>query len=630
MAMQQVAVQPRESGGPEEARIVEQHDVIGAFGDIAAAIGDGMEQGDLLRLIARRACEQMRIARCSIYLRDEETLLFRGQAGYGRRDDYVIPDAEERVKRLVAGGPADGFTQEIVATLRPVVVADAAHDPRPVQSTMRLWGIRSMLGVPMLARGTIVGIIFLDDGERARRFTQADSDLASTFADMAAVVIAQAQMRDELRSQLRTVAQQNDLLRRAAAMDDRFTNLVLNGSNIAEITATVAELTGKPCDVYDQAGHRLAHALPTGFEGATMPEVLGPAFRDLPPVRAALDAIGERASGVIGPLPDVGLRHRFLLAPIMTRDAAWGTLVIMETGSRFRALDTHVARRAAINVSLEMSAERRAIRAEWDARVALIGELIRGTGDMVAIRRRAEYLSFDLEAPRAVCLINADRPPASGLMPTAEQVAGAFAADGEPGEVLTTTDATEGILVVLELDPDEPRPRALARVRHRLEAVLTTLVPDLRVAAAVSNVCLRPEDYPKAHQQSRQVMDCIRTLVDGDGPIVLTVADLGAGRLLLSYASREEVDRFIEDALGPLIDQPRQMLNDLLETVRVYFATSRSVRHAARGLEVHENTIRYRLAKVEELTGLAIGSDADDELTAQTALLALRLRHWSA
>jgi sugar diacid utilization regulator len=628
MVMRIDALERAGADGPAEAWIADQHDVIGAFGDIAAAIGDGMEQEELLRLIARRACEQLRIARSSIYLRDEKTGLFRGEAGFGRRDDYVIPDAEARVKRLVCGGAADGFTQEIVATLRPVVVADALHDPRPVHSTMRLWGIRSMLGVPMLARGEIVGIIFVDDGERARRFTTAECELASTFADMAAVVIAQAQMRDELRSQLRTVAQQNDLLRRAAAMDDRFTNLVLDGSNIAEITATVAELTGKPCDVYDQAGRRLARALPVGFEGGTVPEVLSPAFRELAPVKAALDAIGGRASGVIGPLPDVGLRHRFLLAPIMTRDAAWGTLVVMEAGSRFRSLDMHVARRAAINVSLELSAERRAVRAEWDARVALVGELIRGSDDVTSIRRRAEYLSVDLDAPHAVCLITADRLPASCLMPTAEQIAAAFAADGESGEVLAT-GVTEGILVVVGLDPGQPRPRALAGVRRRAEAVLGTLAPTLRVAAAVSNACLRPEDYPKAHQQARQVMDCIRTLVDVDGPVVLTVTDLGAGRLLLASAGREEVDRFIDDALGPLIDQTVPMLNDLLETVRVFFATTRSVRRTARELEVHENTIRYRLGRIEELTGLAIASDPDDQLTAQTALLALRLRNWN-
>jgi DNA-binding PucR family transcriptional regulator len=67
-------------------------------------------------------------------------------------------------------------------------------------------------------------------------------------------------------------------------------------------------------------------------------------------------------------------------------------------------------------------------------------------------------------------------------------------------------------------------------------------------------------------------------------------------------------------------------LADVLATLEVFFENSRSVRRAARCLGVHENTIRYRLARIKELTGLAIGSDANDELTAHLALLILRMQ----
>jgi hypothetical protein len=49
------------------------------------------------------------------------------------------------------------------------------------------------------------------------------------------------------------------------------------------------------------------------------------------------------------------------------------------------------------------------------------------------------------------------------------------------------------------------------------------------------------------------------------------------------------------------------------------------VRCCAHALGVHENTVRYRLARVERLTGLCVCADASDQLTVQLGLLVLRL-----
>jgi hypothetical protein len=51
-----------------------------------------------------------------------------------------------------------------------------------------------------------------------------------------------------------------------------------------------------------------------------------------------------------------------------------------------------------------------------------------------------------------------------------------------------------------------------------------------------------------------------------------------------------------------------------------------SIRGSAAALDVHENTIRYRLSRVEELTGLAIMHDPDAQLRARLSLLVLMLK----
>ncbi len=50
------------------------------------------------------------------------------------------------------------------------------------------------------------------------------------------------------------------------------------------------------------------------------------------------------------------------------------------------------------------------------------------------------------------------------------------------------------------------------------------------------------------------------------------------------------------------------------------------VRQAARALGVHENTIRYRLGRIEELSGLAVAHDPDAQLQTRLSLLLLQLQ----
>ena len=105
---------------------------------------------------------------------------------------------------------------------------------------------------------------------------------------------------------------------------------------------------------------------------------------------------------------------------------------------------------------------------------------------------------------------------------------------------------------------------------------------------------------------------------------VLTADDLGPGRLLLASSNRADALRFSHDALGALLTND-EGTRDLLRTLQVFFDSGRSVRRSALVLGVHENTIRYRLAKIEEATGLAVATSSEDQLSAQLALLVLRL-----
>ncbi len=132
----------------------------------------------------------------------------------------------------------------------------------------------------------------------------------------------------------------------------------------------------------------------------------------------------------------------------------------MEYQSRFGALDMHVCRRAATNIAVEMSAERRAATAEWNARASLAGEMIRGGADAASLQHRADYLGIRLDIARVLCLMTAPPRGRRSSCPTPRTVAAHFV-DAGAASVLATAVA-EGVVVIVDLPADGPRAAAIA------------------------------------------------------------------------------------------------------------------------------------------------------------------------
>ncbi len=119
----------------------------------------------------------------------------------------------------------------------------------------------------------------------------------------------------------------------------------------------------------------------------------------------------------------------------------------------------------------------------------------------------------------------------------------------------------------------------------------------------------------QAHQARR-----IAALLGG-GVRVVDAARLGSVELLLATAPAEARRAFRASLLTPLLDYDADHGTELVRTLRVFLDCSGSWTKAAEAMFVHVNSLRYRMRRVEELTGRDMGSLADQA----AMLLALRL-----
>ena len=102
-------------------------------------------------------------------------------------------------------------------------------------------------------------------------------------------------------------------------------------------------------------------------------------------------------------------------------------------------------------------------------------------------------------------------------------------------------------------------------------------------------------------------------MANGDAPAVASYRDLGAFQLLLSLQDDDALRLYCDSVLGPLEDGGGEYGDELIRSVEAFVEQNGQWEKAARELFCHRHTLRYRIRRVEELTGrdLRVGSRPD-------------------
>ena len=108
-------------------------------------------------------------------------------------------------------------------------------------------------------------------------------------------------------------------------------------------------------------------------------------------------------------------------------------------------------------------------------------------------------------------------------------------------------------------------------------------------------------------REARYALQVCRT----EGREEAEFADLGTYQLLLSLQDPEALRTFASSVLAPLDRYDEQHGGDLRLSLQTFLERNARWETAAAELYVHRHTLRYRIRKVEELTGRDLGSARD-------------------
>ncbi|MEM9189613.1 MAG: sigma-54-dependent Fis family transcriptional regulator, partial [Myxococcota bacterium] len=96
---------------------------------------------------------------------------------------------------------SDSIISKVVESKRPLIVSDAVNDTmfRGSQSVMNLQ-LSSVMCAPLLAQGQLLGIIYVGNNNVVALFEESSLDILSVFATQGALILQNALLRDELKS----------------------------------------------------------------------------------------------------------------------------------------------------------------------------------------------------------------------------------------------------------------------------------------------------------------------------------------------------------------------------------------------------------------------------------------------
>jgi anti-sigma regulatory factor (Ser/Thr protein kinase)/putative methionine-R-sulfoxide reductase with GAF domain len=145
-----------------------------------------LPEEELLQELLRRISDILSVDTVAILLLEGDTLHARAAKGI-----------EEEVEQGVRIPLGRGFAGRVAAERRPITILDVDHADI-LNPILRQKGIKSLLGVPLLVQGRVIGVLHVGS-LTTRVFTDDDGDLLQLAADRAALAIEQARLYEQRR-----------------------------------------------------------------------------------------------------------------------------------------------------------------------------------------------------------------------------------------------------------------------------------------------------------------------------------------------------------------------------------------------------------------------------------------------
>ncbi|MDR5683209.1 MAG: PucR family transcriptional regulator ligand-binding domain-containing protein [Armatimonadota bacterium] len=403
------------------------------------------------------------------------------------------------------------------------------------------------------------------------------------------------------------IRRQFEVLERSERIHRTLTAAALDAEAVESIADRLGELIGKRVVVTDR---RLRALTATPAEWETIERA----------ARGAISASGSSAHREGSFRTD---QIEGIFFPVRTGREVSGYLIVVGPPGGMNELDVRAGEHGAVVAGLHLLRQQAVADAEARVRNTFVEAVLQGrlTGDS-GLRERAQLLGFDPEGTYAVAIaapVDADgtvRPRAltstddfQNRARLGQALQAALEAFRLPAFLAFALNQVQ-CLISADLPQD--------RLRRRVQGIwlhLRDAAPEVPVALVVGRPQQGHTGIPLSLRQAEAALGTVR----GSG--VWWYEDFETVRILGSASDREAMESLYRATLGALRDHSAA----LYETAVALITCGFNQRSAARRLDVHWNTLRHRVERMEEI----LGAGLDDPQTRFRLQMALEIEKLS-
>jgi len=414
----------------------------------------------------------------------------------------------------------------------------------------------------------------------------------------------------------RLVNEQYAVLRRSISAHERLERIVLEERGLDAVVAALASLVGGAVVVADARGEPLVRRT---FRRPLDDEVLAELSAELRArarrgERSAFAPAHPELSGraLALPVAATGTPHSASSADAAA-PRAW--LVAAKDAGGLSELDRLTLHQAVTIIALEMLRSRVAEDTERRLAGDVLSALVAGELAGSELSRRLE--PFGLGDRVAALVIARPRPGRGGAAASEAALVAALREEAAGGLAATTGEWTCALLPGL---PESELYPLAERLAARLSAELGVPIRAGAGRGVPAGECRR------SFHEARCAVEALALGAPAGEPegnggsngrspragaTVATYRDLGSFQLLLSLQDDEALRLFCDSILGPIEASEGPYGGELMRSLEAFIEENGQWERAAKRLYCHRHTLRYRIRKVEEITGRSLSSARD-------------------
>ena len=485
-----------------------------------------------------------------------------------------------------------GIVSVVVRTRLPFTTPDYLNDTRfahdaTLDATFRDEGIAAVVGVPMLWEDEVIGLLFVADRYH-RTHTAQNISILSTLATHAAVAIKNAMAfehanaarasAEAARSELERHARK---VQAAAEAHEQMTSLLARGASLTTLCEAVARLLEGGVLVLDETAQVIARGTAPGYPGLGA-QHYEPHGNDSSALARALRHSRQIGRSVLAYEAD-GETCR--ASAVIAGNDVLGSVLLF----RREALDEMSIRtfeRSTSVVGIVLLARERMEASQSRDQAALLRALVSPRqDDLTVLCERAARFGLELSQPCSLLLLEMGEPNASHVARRLR------AARLLPNAVF---DEMDGVLTVLCATTHAEDVR-----RTMTELARADFGGDYR--GVLSRPLPGPANLPTAFATLRRALPVLRRI--GVQGRVVAQNEMALYSTLFETHDQASLAAFLEATIGALTAHDEKRGSELALTLLSYFDSNQNAKLAAQRLGIHVNTVRQRLATIEDLIG---------------------------